>query len=506
MNLTLKLSLALLTVVAVAARPIAQQSAPTTCSPAVGARLTAQLTAQLTPWLDDRAASHGFSGVVAVGCHGQIVYSGAYGKANRATGEANTIGTAFNLGSMNKMWTAIAVAELVERGKIDVNAPVGKYLPDLTNATIRDQVLVRHLLTHTSGLGSYFMRGFLRDRVATKTAAEYLPFFIEDAPAFTPGERMQYSNAGFALLGAIVERVSGVPYFDFIKANVLDRAKMTHASFADVRTPVSGMAVSYGVPPGGTAASDMRDQLEAHGGPAGGAYATAADLIAFGSALRDGAFVGAPIVQEFTTGKVAMGPDVKYAYGFGEGHLNGWRHIGHNGGAPGVGTEFLSFPEHDIDIVVLTNIDMPAATQAIGRAARIVTGQDLPFAPPAGGAAFSPAPLGPDGWPASEMGQRAARFMAALSAGGATYQQFIETEMVPSRDRTAAQRAAGAADLKERFGTLTMTRVVAQTNDSVEVLVSSEKQGPVKLIFDFESAPPHRIAQVDMKPGGLGEL
>jgi hypothetical protein len=245
----------------------------------------------------------------------------------------------------------------------------------------------------------------------------------------------------------------------------------------------------------------MTDQLEPRGGPAGGVLAAASDLVAFGTALRAGKLVGLPLVREFTTGKVDMG-GVKYGYGFGEGTLDGWRHVGHNGGAPGVGTEFLSFPEHGVDLVVLTNMDMPMATQVIGRAARIIEGQDMPFNPPAPGAGpFVPAAIGANGWPASEMGARVGRFFAALANGGDVYAKFIETDMTPVAGRTPQQRAEGAKAMAERFGALTLTRVVLQTSDSIQVLMASEKQGAVRFIFDFEANAPHRIMQIDMKPG-----
>lgn len=207
---------------------------------------------------------------------------------------------------MNKMWTAVAIAQLVEQGKLDVNAPVGRYLPDMSNAEIRDKVLVKHLLTHTSGLGSYFQRGYLRDRVTLRAARDILPFFVDDSLAFNPGERFQYSNAGFAVLGMIVERVSGMSYYDYMRKNVLDRAGMKGAAF--VTLPLSGpeYATGYAVAPGASEAMDNGQLLERSSSPAGGAYATASAIVAFSRALWNGKLVKAELVQEFTTGKVNM--------------------------------------------------------------------------------------------------------------------------------------------------------------------------------------------------------
>jgi CubicO group peptidase (beta-lactamase class C family) len=329
---------------------------------------------QLASAVESSAAANTFSGIVLVACEGHPIFSAANGKADRATGTPITVNTRFNLGSMNKMWTAIAVAQLIEQGKIDLDAPVGRYLPEISNPTIREDVRVRHLLTHTSGLGSYFGRGFLRDHVSVQRASDYLPFFVDDPPAFTPGSKMLYSNAGFALLGAIIERVSGLSFFEYMQRNVLDRAGMANAAFLQVKEGAADLAHAYGRTPRTGEIGDVTPLLEARGGPAGGAYATASDIVAFSRALWDGRLVGKKWVEEFTAGKVAMGPNMKYAYGFGEGSINGWRHVGHNGGAPGVGTEFLTFPDHGLDIVVLTNVDMPVATDVIMQAARLLTG------------------------------------------------------------------------------------------------------------------------------------
>lgn len=337
-----------------------------------------RLRRTLTPWLEEQAKLGKFSGVVLVARDGRPIYSSAWGLANRARGIPNTIETRFNLGSMNKMWTAVAIAQLVERGAVDLDAPVGRYVPDLPNPAIRERVTIRHLLSHTSGMGSYFRNGFLEKHTYAATPADYVPFYADDSLAFTPGERMGYSNAGFALLGLIVERASGRPYYDYVRERILEPAGMTGAAFLDLRAKPADVAVGYAAPEGGTGAAEPNwDLIEPHSSPAGGAYARAADLVAFSRALWRGRLVGPELVREFTTGKVGMGPQMRYAYGFGTGEIAGWRQVGHNGGAPGVNAEFLMFPDQGIDVVVLTNIDPPAATAAIGRIVSTLTGVRL---------------------------------------------------------------------------------------------------------------------------------
>jgi CubicO group peptidase (beta-lactamase class C family) len=279
---------------------------------------------------------------------------------------------------MNKMWTAIAIARLVEQGKVDVDAPVGRYVPDLPNKTIRETVKVRHLLSHSSGMGSYFRNGFLRNKMYAATAADLVPFYADDSLAFTPGERMLYSNAGFALLGLIIERVSGQSFYDYMKTNVIDRAGMKRAAYVDVRSHPADVAVGYAKPEdGGGEPKANWDMIEQHSSPAGGAYASAPDLVAFSRALWSGKLVSPALVKEFTTGQVAMGPQMQYAFGFGVGNIGAWRQVGHNGGIAGANAEFMMFPDQGVDVVVLANMDPPAGTQVVGRILGVLTGRQL---------------------------------------------------------------------------------------------------------------------------------
>lgn len=465
----------------------------------------ARLTAQLTPWLSERAAAGTFSGVVMVACEGRPIYTASYGMADRTNGVPITPATRFNLGSMNKMWTAIAVAQLVEQGKIDLNSPVGRYLPELTNAQVRDQVQVRHLLTHTSGLTSYFKRGFLSGRVAVTSMSDYLRFFIDDSLLFTPGARMQYSNAGFAILGLLIERVSGESFYTYMQREVLDRAGMSRALYPDLRNPQPDYAVGYARAPGGTTETANTGVVEVRGGPAGGAYGTAADVLAFSRALFDHRLVGAATVSDFTSGKIDMGPGTRYGYGFGTAELNGWRSVGHNGGAPGVGAEFLAFPEQGMDVIVLTNIDMPVATQVAQRAARIITGQDMPAGPSTASASpterAGAAPVNAGQLPDTPAGRRLRSWLAAVEGGLPAYTRFVENEMVPRTDRTPAERAAQTMRFLEPVGPLTFQRVSSSSAEELVIVVQATRGGALFTVTaTIEPTAPYRLTLVNFQP------
>jgi len=361
-----------------AARPSSHIAAPSHSRSAIPDSLSDKLRRELDPWLGERARSGAFSGVVLIAKDGAPVYSAAFGLADRERSVPNAIDTRFNLGSMNKMWTAIAIAQLVERGKVHLDAPVGRYVPDLPNQSIREAVKVRHLLSHTSGMGSYFRNGFLRNKTYAATAADLVPFYADDSLSFTPGARMQYSNSGFALLGLIIERASGQSFYDYMKTNVIDRAGMKRAAYVDVRSHPTDIAVGYAKPEDGSGEPIPNwDLIEQHSSPAGGAYASAPDLVAFSRALWSGKLVSPALVKEFTTGKVAMGPQMQYAFGFGVGKIDAWRQVGHNGGIPGANAEFMMFPDQGVDVVILANMDPPAATQVVARVLGVLTGRQL---------------------------------------------------------------------------------------------------------------------------------
>ena len=457
----------------------------------------ANLEREFKPWLAQRAAAGSFSGVVLVACDGRNIFSAAHGVADRSTGRPVTMDTRFNLGSMNKMWTAIAVAQLVEQGKIDLDAPVGRYLPDLANPALRDSVLVRHLLSHTAGTGSYFTRGFLRNHVFANAAADYLPYFVPDPLDFRPGERMQYSNAGFALLGAIVERVSGENVFTYMPRAVLARAGMTTASYADLRRLSPDMAVGYAMPPGAEAPVPNTPMLEQHGSPAGGAYATAADVLAFSRALWGGRLVRPDLVATFTQPRVPMGPSMHYGYGFGVGEVGGWRLVGHNGGAPGVGTEFVSFPDQGLDIIVLTNVEMPEATNVVGRMIGVLQGRAPVTAAMAPEDQAAPAPARS----ASPAVERTRAWLAATAAGLEAYTTFVTDHFVPVADRTPRERAEATMRMLDRVGRLTLRRVVREGPDGLVAEVIGDKApGTFTLTVTMEPTAPYRLTLVNLQP------
>jgi CubicO group peptidase (beta-lactamase class C family) len=276
--------------------------AATLLAPLAAACGTAGAAAPPTdPWADldgqfrALAGQGRFSGAVRAVQGDRPLLDAGYGAADHAAGELITPGTRFCIGSMGKMFTAVAVGQLVERGALAFTDTLGRHLDGFPPA-IADAVTLHQLLTHTSGMGDIFDGGPVTEENHTLAA---LLDHIRTAPLqFAPGSSFSYSNAGFVVLGAVVERVAGRPYAEHVRERVFGPAGMTATEVRSYRpADVAGMAHPYalfgldgqpvapgpGEPPAGSQLRDVGAELKG-GSPAGGAISTTADMVAFARA------------------------------------------------------------------------------------------------------------------------------------------------------------------------------------------------------------------------------
>jgi len=299
---------------------------------------------------------------VLVARDGHTLFEGAYGLADRERGIPNTPLTQFRVGSMDKMLTAAAVLQLVQAGKVRLDASLGTYLKDYPNTDLASRVTIHHLLTHTGGTGDIFGPQFMAHRLELRNPSDYIELYGTRPLQFSPGAQWAYSNYGFMLLGAVVERVSGMSYDDYIAAHVLAPAGMTATGAAPENSEVPNRSVGY-MWQGGTLVSNA-PTLPYRGTPAGGGYSTVGDFARFAIALREHRLLDAAHTSLLLGGKVTMGQSVvKYAYGFIDRVQGGRRLAGHGGGAPGMNGELTFEPNGGYTIVVLSNLDPPAATR-----------------------------------------------------------------------------------------------------------------------------------------------
>lgn len=301
-----------------------------------------------------------FAGAVIVAKNGKPLFSQAYGMADREKKIADQLGTQFRIGSMNKMFTAVAVLQLVQAGKIKVTDPLGKYLPDYANKDVAAKVTVHHLLTHTGGTGDIFGPEFDAHRLERRTLQDYVKLYEKRGPEFEPGSRWQYSNYGFLLLGVIVEKVSGQNYYDYVREHVFKPAGMNSTDSLPESEAVPGRSVGY-TKDGSADWKPNTDTLPWRGTSAGGGYSTVEDLLRFANALQNHKLLDAEHTDLLVTGKVDTGRGDKYAYGFVDATQAGIRCFGHGGGAPGMNGELKVCPQSGYVIAVLANLDPPAA-------------------------------------------------------------------------------------------------------------------------------------------------
>lgn len=297
-----------------------------------------------------------FSGNLLIARRGEILLSRSWGDAEQGNARANRADTQFRIASMFKMFTAVAVLQLVDAGKLDLDGTVATYLPDYPNRELAKHVTVRQLLAHTAGTGDIFTPEYAARREQVREHADYLALFGTRATDFAPGSAAQYSNYGYVLLGAIIERVSGRSYYDYVEAHVFEPAGM-HATGALPEQQVAArLAVGYTVRDGRL--KDNRDSLPWRGTAAGGGYSTTGDLLRFVQALQSGRLLSSPWVAQATR---AQNSDGWYGFGFlvgGEGRL---RWFGHDGGAEGMSGSLRVYPELGYVVVGLANVDPPAA-------------------------------------------------------------------------------------------------------------------------------------------------
>ena len=310
------------------------------------------------------AAAGQFSGAVLVARDGRTVFEGAYGLADRERLAPNTPHTQFRVGSMYKMVTAVATLQLAQAGAVRLDAPLGTYLPDYPNGEVASKVTPHHLLTHTGGTGDIFGPEFMARRLELRTTGDYLRLFGMRGLQFTPGTRHEYSNYGFMLLGAVIERVSGTSYEDHVAARVLAPAGMTATGTAPEDSLVPGRSVGYIRQGSGSLVSNA-PTLPYRGTPAGGGYSTVGDFARFAVALQERRLLDSAHTALLLSGKVAFIPGVQYAYGFMDRILGGRRFVGHSGSAPGMDGELVFEPNGGYVIVVLSNFDAPAASWAL---------------------------------------------------------------------------------------------------------------------------------------------
>lgn len=317
---------------------------------------------------EQRSADDSFSGVVVVAEQGRPVLNLSYGVADSTSGQRNAPDTRFNFASMGKMFTAVAIGQLADKGQLRFEDPVGRFLKGLPPEVAA--VTIDQLLTHRSGLGDYARPDNRAAILAARSATDLVPVALKGGLSFAPGAKQSYSNSGYVLLGAIIEAVSGLNYADYVQRNIFRPAGMMSSSLDGVATRAVALT-SRSL--GGGEGQGPRHPAPTIGGPraspAGGAVGSALDLVRFGEALRRHRLISKATLARLwqahvqTSGK---GTEISsYGYGFTRVDVGRDYVVGHGGGSLGVNSHFDFYPRSGRSVVVLSNYDPPAATNLI---------------------------------------------------------------------------------------------------------------------------------------------
>jgi CubicO group peptidase (beta-lactamase class C family) len=316
--------------------------------------------------IDERAANRTakdqFSGAILVAQRGRVLFQKAYGLADRAHRKPNRLDTQFRFGSMGKMFTAVAIMQLVETGKIDLQAPVGRYLTNYPNQDVATKVTVANLLSHTGGTGDIFGPDFKRAKAALRSTKDYVDLFGARAPQFAPGSRQAYSNYGFILLGRIVEEVSGLSYDDYIQRNIFTPLGMSSTGNRPESETLPRRATGY--TGSGAGLKSAAETLPLNGTAAGGGYSTVGDFNRFMEGLTAHRLLRRETLQTLIDGGVKMADGTFAGFDFGETLPDAGRWIGHSGGAPGMGGTLQHFLNSKVTLIILANRD-PASAKGI---------------------------------------------------------------------------------------------------------------------------------------------
>lgn len=302
----------------------------------------------LAAYMDACADVNKFNGSVLVSQDDQIVFEKGYGMANFEHDVANAPYTKFRIGSITKQFTAMAIMILEEQGKLKTDDPVSKFISDSPEAWT--DVTIHHLLNHTSGIPSFTsMFTYRRDMMLPQSVSQMMARFKGKKLNFQPGEKFQYSNSGYYLLGAIIEKASGKTYEEFLREEICKPLKLNDTGYERFIPILKHRASGYQRSGRGASHAPYLDMSQPYA--AGSMYSTVRDLNLWDQALRQGKLISKERYERmYQPGKR------NYAYGWNVGKKLNRRSISHGGGINGFQTEILRFPEEKLCVVVLCNI------------------------------------------------------------------------------------------------------------------------------------------------------
>ena len=311
---------------------------------------------EIKNFLDNLSPSQ-FSGAILVAKNDKIIEKRAFGLASIEYGIENEVDTKFNIASITKMITAVAALQLYENGEIELERPIGEYLPDYPNKLVRDSATVHQLLTHTSGNNNFYLGDFLQtEKSKYKNVSDFVALFANDTLLSPPGTKYDYSASGFVILGLVIEEVTGQNYYEYVRNNIFGPADMANTGEIEVDSIVRNKASGYTSSFGESDVLKRNEYYLSKASPAGFHYSTVEDLFKFSKALRDGTLLRKETTELMFEPKV-KGYNTNLGYGIDIDLRYNQTIQGHSGGWYGVRAELMDFMRDNYSVVILSNID-----------------------------------------------------------------------------------------------------------------------------------------------------
>ncbi|KFE97546.1 beta-lactamase [Chryseobacterium formosense] len=307
-------------------------------------------------------------GVFLISKKGKPVYEKAFGMANLELDAKLNTNSVFQIGSMTKQFTAIGILILEEQGKLKVSDPISKYIPSYPNG---DKITIHHLLTHTSGIKDFTKMKALQDIAQKEMTPEKMVDFFKNEPAdFAPGEKFEYNNSGYVVLGYIIELVSGETYEDFIKKNIFDKAGMTNSYYASDRKIIKNRAFGYHKKSTGYVNKTVINFSVPFS--SGSLMSTLDDMLKWQNALNQNLLLSSKEeTKAFTKYKLNNGKEIEYGYGWHLKNINGIPTREHGGSIFGFKSMAVYIPSEDSYILGFSNCDCNSPTQLIRDIAKL---------------------------------------------------------------------------------------------------------------------------------------
>lgn len=307
---------------------------------------------------------------------GKTIYKKAFGKANLELDVPMTTDNVFELASITKQFTAVSTLMLQEEGKLDLQDPITKFIPDYP--TNGKTITVHHLLNHTSGIKSYTdMPTFMSDARKDMTVDELIAVFKDEPMDFDPGEKFHYNNSGYILLGKIIEVVTGQSYEDFVEKNIFEKLGMSNSRYGSKKELIKNRARGYQPQGNGYRNADYLSMSLPYA--AGSLMSTVDDMLKWQNALREYKLIKKTSFEKAINGsKLNSGEDIAYGYGLSKGEVRDAKGYAHSGGIFGYSTNGIYLIEEDVYVIALSNCSCKSVGEITEKVAALTIGKPFP--------------------------------------------------------------------------------------------------------------------------------